>query len=194
MRELTYVVASTLDGVIAPPDGSDPSAPGGLFDIDGDHLGTLVDEYPELVPVQARRALGIDPPNRTFDTVLEGRGSYDMGLRVGVTNAYPHLRHLVFSRSLTESPDPTVELVSGDPVTVVRELKREPGAGIWLCGGGRLAGALLPEIDRLVIKLNPVVAGAGIALFGGAFDPTGFRLVETKAHDSGVLFLTYTRS
>ncbi|WP_026419000.1 MULTISPECIES: hypothetical protein [Actinoalloteichus] len=61
-------------------------------------------------------------------------------------------------------------------------------------GDGRLAGALLPEIDRLVIKLNPVVAGAGIALFGGAFDPTGFRLVETKAHDSGVLFLTYTRS
>lgn len=30
------------------------------------------------------------------------------------------------------------------------------GKDIWLCGGGKLAGALRPEIDVLVVKLHPV--------------------------------------
>lgn len=59
-----------------------------------------------------------------FDTVLEGRRSYEIGLAAGITDAYPHLRHLVSSRTLTESPDPAAELVADDPVATVRELKR----------------------------------------------------------------------
>ncbi|MCG6499336.1 dihydrofolate reductase family protein [Kitasatospora sp. A2-31] len=60
---------------------------------------------------------------------------------LGVT-AYPHLRHYVFSRSLTGSPDAAAEVVSTDPLAKVRELKAHDGKGIWLVGGGELAGAL----------------------------------------------------
>ena len=98
----------------------------------------------------------------------------------------------MFSRTITRSPDPTVEFAT-DPIARVRELKQEPGAGIWLCGGGKLAAALRPEIDELVIKLHPIVAGAGIGLFDGEFSPAQFDLVNTQPFTSGVVHLTYTR-
>ncbi|MBK1782688.1 dihydrofolate reductase family protein [Prauserella cavernicola] len=193
MRTLTYFVASTIDGVIAGPDGGDPSGPDGFFVMEGDHMRDLLSDWPDILPAPARAALGIDAPPTRFDTVLEGRASYQVGLDLGVTDAYPHLEHYVFSRTLTECPDPGVHLVSGDPVETVRELKRRDGLGIWLVGGGTLASALRSEIDELIVKLHPVVAGAGIPLFGGEFGPQRFDLTDVRRFDSGVLYLTYTR-
>ncbi len=46
-----------------------------------------------------------------FDTMPEGWRSYEIGLAAGIGDACPYLRHLVFSRTLTESPDPAVELL-----------------------------------------------------------------------------------
>jgi Dihydrofolate reductase len=196
MRKLVYLVASTLDGYIAGPDGADPTGPGGFWPIFEDYLQHLIAEYPETLPGPARQALGVTAAGTRFDTVLEGRRSYDVGLRAGVTNAYPHLRHLVFSRTLTESPDPTVEIVSGDPIATVRELKRQEGRDLWLVGGGELAGVLYPEIDQLVVKLAPLTVGTGIPLFGrgAVFDPRTWKLTDRTVLDSGVLFLTYTRT
>ncbi|TKG69750.1 dihydrofolate reductase family protein [Prauserella endophytica] len=193
MRKLTYFVASTIDGVIAGPGGGDPSGPDGFFIMEGDHLQDLFTDWPDILPGPARAALGIDVPPKHFDTVLEGRASYQVGLDAGITDAYPHLEHYVFSRTMTEAPDPAVRLVSGDPVEKVRELKRRDGLGIWLVGGATLAGALRPEIDELVVKLHPVVAGAGIPLFSGEFGPQRFDLADVRRFDSGVLYLTYTK-
>jgi len=193
VRKLTYFVASTIDGFIAGPDGADPSGPDGFFLDEGDHMEAIFTDYPDIVPVHVREALGISPDNIVFDTVLEGRRSYELGLEAGIPNAYPHLRHYVFSRSMTASPDPGVELVSDDPVSKVRELKQQHGLRIWLCGGAQLARSLRPEIDELIVKLHPVVVGSGIPLFGGAFDPQRFELVESHIYASSVAFLTYVR-
>ncbi len=64
---------------------------------------------------------------------------------------------------------------------------------IWLCGGGRLAGARLPEIDELLIKTYPVVAGTGIPVVDGAFDPTVFEAAERTAFPNGVTLTRLTR-
>jgi hypothetical protein len=48
-----------------------------------------------------------------------------------------------------------VEIVADDVVGKVRELKREQGLDIYLCGGSKLAGELLDEIDELVLKTYP---------------------------------------
>lgn len=190
MRKLTYLVASTIDGYITGPAGDNPD----FFLLEGDHGDALRAEFPEVLPTHARPLLGLaDTPNKRFDTVLQGRGSYEIGLREGITNAYRHLRSIVFSRTMTAGPDPTVELVDTDPVAKVRELKREDGMGIWLCGGGTLAAALRPEIDELIIKLHPVVAGAGIPLFGGEFSPERYELADTQVFGSGVVHLTYVK-
>lgn len=195
MRKLTYLVASTLDGFVAGPDGSDPSGPDGFWPITPDYVEYLVRHYPETLPAAAREAMGIDA-STTFDTVLEGRRSYEIGLAAGVTNAYPHLRHVVFSRSLTESPDPGVELVASDPAAYVRELKAEPGEGIWLVGGGELAASLSSEIDRLVLKVAPLTIGSGVPLFGrnGGHLVQSWTVERSDQLPGGTLVLTYDRA
>jgi dihydrofolate reductase len=99
----------------------------------------------------------------------------------------------VVSESIAESPDPAVEIISTDVVGKVRELKAEDGKDIYLIGGSRLAGALLQEIDALVIKLYPVVAGAGIPLFTAGFAPTDFRLTGTRPLENGTVILSFDR-
>ncbi|PJE96815.1 deaminase [Streptomyces carminius] len=195
MRRLVYCIAATLDGFIAGPDGADPTGPDGFWPIPEDYLRHLIARYPEILPARARAALSVTDPGTHFDTVLEGRRTYEIGLAAGVTDAYPHLRHLVFSRTLTESPDPAVELVAGDPAAKVRELKREEGRDIWLLGGAELASALYGEIDRLILKVGPLTIGDGIPLFsrGTAFAPVRWQVVEHTALESGAFFLTYDR-
>lgn len=114
-----------------------------------------------------------------------------MGLEQGVTNAYPHLRHYVFSRTLAEVPDSGVELVSEDPVAKVKELKEEAGKDIWLCGGGSLAATLRDEVDEIHLKLNPVVVGTGTPLYDGDFQINRYALASSRTFDSGVALLRY---
>lgn len=194
MRQLVYCIASTIDGFIAGPDGSDPTGPDGFWPVTQDYIQHLATELPEILPGPARTALSITAEGTHFDTVLEGRRTYEIGLKAGITDAYPHLRHLVFSRTLTESPDPNVEVVATDPVAKVRELKQENGKDIWLIGGSELAGALYPEIDQLIIKLGPLTIGTGIPLFSRdtAFDPRHWQLANHTVVASGAAFLTYT--
>lgn len=196
MRRLVYYVAITPDGFIAGPDGADPTGPNGFWPLAEDYIRHLVAEYPETLPAQARQALSVTAEGTHFDTVLEGRRSYEIGLAAGVTDAYPHLRHLVFSRSMTESPDPAVELVADDPVATVRELKRQDGKDIWLIGGAELAGSLYTEIDTLILKVAPLTIGDGIPMFSrkAAFDPRAWTLTDHTVLDSGAVILTYTRA
>ncbi|MGB2568012.1 dihydrofolate reductase family protein [Micromonospora citrea] len=186
MRKLVYYVASTLDGFIAAPDGSYD-----FFPLDDDVREHLVAHWPQTFPGFAHGQLGIDRPQGRFDAVVMGRHTYEPALKVGVTSPYAHLEQYVFSRSLAPADYPEVEIVDGDPVAFVRELKRRDGGDIWLCGGGELAGQLLPEVDELVVKLNPFLLGSGVPIVDREFDPRRFRLVETRPFDSGVVVLRY---
>ena len=192
MRKLVYYVAVTLDGFIAGPDGGDPSG-ASYFPLHEDLMEFIAAEFPETLPSPARQAMGIDAPNKNFDTALAGRATYEVGLDAGTTNAYPHLRNLVFSTTMGQSPDPTVELVTTDPLQRVRALKAEDGRDIWLVGGGKLAHALLPEIDRLILKQNPSVIGSGVPMFDGPFQPQLFRPTDLRQLHSGVRILSFDR-
>jgi dihydrofolate reductase len=187
MRILTYYVATTADGFIARPDGSFVG-----FLPDGQHLRDLVQRFPETVPGHMREPLGVTAGPARFDAVLMGRRTYDVGLNVGITSPYPHLKQYVFSRTLPASTDPSIEFVRGDPLARVRALKQEPGRDIWLCGGGELAGQLLPEIDELFLKVNPVVFGSGVPVIAGR-EAVALPLVllSTHGYANGVILLHY---
>jgi dihydrofolate reductase len=192
MRELTYYVAVSLDGYIA--------GPGGEFDAflaEGDHMEPIWDRYRGTAPTDLAEAVGFSVDDGPFDTVLMGWNTYAVGLPDHhLPNPYRHLRQVVFTRT-HEAPEGSegVEFTDADPVETVRSLKQENGKGIWLCGGGALAAVLVDEIDRLALKVNPVLLGAGIPLFGErTYAPLPWRSTSTQTFRSGVTFAEYARA
>jgi dihydrofolate reductase len=170
MRKLQYYVASTVDGFIGHEDGSVKG-----FLENGEH----VTDYLESL--------------KQFDVVLMGRKTYEFGFQFGVINPYPWMKQYVFSRTMKESPDKNVELVSENIVELVRRLKGEPGKDIYLCGGADLATMLFGEklIDEVILKLNPVLFGSGIPLLSGIGGNIELELTSSKIYDNGVLLLHY---
>ncbi|MFF7871714.1 dihydrofolate reductase family protein [Streptomyces qaidamensis] len=192
MRKLTYYIACSLDGFIGDPGGDGTAM---LRFVDEEFIAYLTAEYPETLPTQARRAFGVDDlPNKRFDTIIQGRGSYDLALKEGITSPYSHLREYVASRTLQESPDPNVEIIADDLAGKVRELKAEESdLGIYLCGGSKVAGELFDQIDELVIKTYPLVYGTGMPMFGSGFAISEFALESVRTFGNGALVRTYSR-
>lgn len=187
MRKLTYYIATSADGYIAGPQGEID-----FFPFEGDHIAGLYQDLPETFPVHAREALGFafDEPKR-FTTVVMGRRTYEPALELGITDPYAPLETIVFSTTLPEGVTGGVTVTSEDPRAVVQALKQRGHGGIWLCGGAGLAGALAEEIDELIIKVNPVLAGDGIRLANAPFDPRTLVLEATRVFESGVVVLSY---
>lgn len=188
MRKLTYFIGTSVDGYVAAADGTLAAflpLPDGLIEF-------LVAEYPQTLPTHLHTPLGVTDLGSRFDAVVMGRGTYEPGLKEGVISPYAHLKQYVVSSCLI-SPDPAVTVISSDPAEAVQRLKREPGGGIWLAGGGRLAAALLPEIDELILKIYPFVLGIGIGMFDGRIPPSHLTLTGAHVLDSGAAIHTYAR-
>ncbi|WP_406269113.1 dihydrofolate reductase family protein [Nocardia sp. NBC_00881] len=191
MRKLIYFVGLSLDGYIAGPNGEID-----FYPIADDMWEWMRAEYPETLPTHVRPHIGlaVDAPNQKFDTLVMGRGTYDPALAIGVTSPYAHMKQYVVSSTLGRIDDPGVELVDRDPLDLVRTLKQQDGMDIWLAGGGKVAAALLPEVDELVIKSYPVVAGTGVPGIAGEFRPTMFRPTERTEFSNGVQVTWLTRA
>ena len=178
MRKLIYHVATSLDNFIAYPDGTtDAFLPAGSYIMD--FLASI----------------------KTYGAVLMGRRTYEYGFQYGLQKgqpAYadinPELTNYVFSNTMTFEQTDRVQLVQGDGIDFVRQLKAEAGKPIWLCGGGELAGRLLDAqlIDQLIIKLNPVVLGEGIRLFEANKTKATLRLTDSKTYENGLIRLSYS--
>ncbi|WP_072805755.1 dihydrofolate reductase family protein [Rhodococcoides yunnanense] len=187
MRELVYYVAVSLDGYIAAPDDTFDA-----FPVEGDHIEMILRDYTDALPTPGLEALGLTPDLSRFDTVLMGANTYAAGLPHGAVSPYAHLRQYVFSGTHTVA-DPSVTVTNEDPVGLVRELKKHAGSGIYLCGGGMLASSLVGEIDRLILKVNPVLLGSGKKLFAEReYAPIRTRLVASTPYESGIVINEYT--
>ncbi|MEU5811613.1 dihydrofolate reductase family protein [Streptomyces sp. NPDC047718] len=194
MRKLVYYVGVSIDGYIAGPGGEVGFFPTGDEEQTAAYADRVNARYPETVPGSMREAHGLaGAANERFDTVLMGLGSYRPALEAGIASPYPHLRQYVVSSTLAPDVDPAVTVVGTDPLSLVRDLKQEEGQDIWLCGGGRLAGVLLPEVDELIIKSYPVVAGAGVPVFTGGFSPTPFAVAERVLFANDVTMTWFNR-
>jgi dihydrofolate reductase len=170
MRKLKYFVATSVDGFIAHQDGG----------FDGFlESGKPVEDFFES--------------HRSFDIVLMGRKTYEVGLKAGITSPYPTMRQYVFSRTMQRSPDQQVQLVSENVVGLVRQLKTETGQAIWLCGGAELAATLFAEnlIDEITLKVNPLLLGSGIPFFSRAVRQTALELISSKTYHNGCVWLDY---
>jgi len=186
VRKLTYFIATSFDGFVSRPDGSIND-----FSFEGEHVADLLAAFPETIPTHLRSVINVSTENRTFDTVLMGRRTYDIGFSAGISSPYQHLQQHLFSNSLCESPDGDVILVNSDAVDYVKTLKSTAGLGIWLCGGPLLASELIDEIDDIIVKVNPFLMGSGKPLFARPIAKKTLRLVDQQFYSNGFALLHY---
>ncbi|MFC9652995.1 MULTISPECIES: dihydrofolate reductase family protein [unclassified Streptomyces] len=186
MRKLVYYIGASIDGYIAGPHGESDFYPVGDQAQAAAYAAWVNACYPETVPTWLRPHAGlVGTPGRRFDTVVMGHGTYRPALDEGSPSPYAHLRQYVVSGTIKDA-DPAVTVVGGDPCAWMRDLKRQEGKDIWLCGGGRLAGMLLPELDELILKTYPVIAGTGTPIFHGDFNPTRLTVTDRKSFPNNV--------
>ena len=173
MRNIVYYVASSIDGFISRPDQS-------IEGFVGESEGVV--KYLEDL--------------RNFDTVIMGRRTYEFGYRYGLQPgqpAYPHMQHYIFSGSLNfDSHHNNVHVCVPD-LDIIKKLKEDRGTDIYLCGGGDFAGWLLDneQIDILKLKLNPLILGRGIRLFGNSTKDVQTEVIESILYDQGLQVITY---
>lgn len=134
---------------------------------------------------------------KTIDTVVMGRRTYEVALRMGAgAFAYPGVKNYVFSRTMKQSPKKKVknlEIVSEDAAEFVRKLKNQEGKDICVMGGGLLAKSLFEAdlIDEIGFNIHPVLLGSGIPLFHEMKHQIDLELLDCKAFKNGTLLVSY---
>jgi len=176
MRKLVYSLTNSLDNFIARADG------GYDWILMGDEI---MSEFPKIYAA--------------FDTILIGRKTYDQTLQQSPgtgqeMEGFMGMKTFLFSRTMKESPNAGVKVISDNAGEFVRSLKKESGKDIWLFGGGLLFRSLLKLglVDTVEVAVIPVLVGGGIPLLP---PPAGRAKLKLTGHrvykKSGIVFLEY---
>lgn len=189
MRSIIGAVFVSLDGVMQAPGGPNEDTTGD-FELGGwlpefsdEQIGEHVDEL-------------FTPP---FDLLL-GRRTYDI-----FAAYWPYVTGE--GKVLGERFDRAAKYVvtGGDrrldwqnshrleSIDAVADLKRGEGPDLIIQGSGTLYPQLLRAglIDRLILRIFPVILGSGKRLFGGGTPPGAMRMVEHQFTPGGNIIATY---
>ena len=152
-------------------------------------------------PYMNEQVMGAIGEGMNADTIVLGRRTYEEwagfwpqqpgdGGMADYINGTPKL---VASTTLDRLEWENANLIDGDVVAALTELKRQDGGEISITGSGTLVRSLLEAglIDELRLLVHPIVVGRGKHLFEGGTEPTGLELSESEPFDTGVLNLTY---
>jgi dihydrofolate reductase len=165
MKRIRYLVAASLDGYIAGPNGE--------FD--------WIVQDPEIDFAEMLAQ---------FDTFLVGRRTYEAMTGGPKING----KVIVFSRTLRQEDHPEVTLVNGNVEETVEALRNEPGKDIWLFGGGELFRNLLDAglVDTVEVAVIPILLGGGIPLLPSPARQTALKLTGRRVYEaSGIVSLKY---
>lgn len=124
-----------------------------------------------------------------FDTALLGRRSYE-----ALTGPLPGMDLIAFSTSLRQEEHPDVTIVADRVAEMLDELRRAPGKGIWLFGGGELFRSLLAldRVDTVELAVVPIVLGGGRPFLPAPAPCRALTLTGQRVYEKcGIVALTY---
>ncbi len=168
MRQIRYIVAMSLDGYIAGPNGE-----ADWIEIDPDvDFGALWAQ---------------------FDTGVMGRRTYEAAKKRLGESAFSGLNTIVFSKTLRQQDHKDVTVVSELRAEWVQQLRADAGKDIWLFGGGELFRTFLQtgNVDTIEVSVIPVLLGNGVPLLPSSYSPSKLSLLNHKIFRSGRVSLVY---
>jgi dihydrofolate reductase len=168
MRKIRYIVASSLDGFIAGPNG------------EADWIAH--DPEVDFAALWAQ-----------FDTGLMGRRTYEAARQRLGEKAFSGVTSMVFSRTMRPQDYPHATVVSELTPDWVNALRARPGKHIWLFGGSSLFRSFLDAglVDTVEVSVIPVLLGDGVPLLPPPYSPAKLRLLSHHEYLSGRLSLVY---
>jgi dihydrofolate reductase len=170
MRKVIVYIATSADGFIARPDG----------DIGWLNRPRVAGNY------------GMNDFYRSIDTVLMGRKTHDVGMKLGQAS-YTGKKNYIFSRTRRQSAGLDVEFIAQEAGEFAKDLRRSPGKDIWLVGGGELIASLLEcgQVDEFIIHVIPILIGEGIPLIAARHCSVPLALLSSRSFADGVVRLHY---
>ncbi len=175
MRKISLFIAMSLDGYIA-------DSKGGVDWLEGQGSDNEnIDTYAEFV--------------KDIDTVLMGWNTYYQVITELSPEEwiYKDFTTYVITHNDHDSSE-KIRFVNRNPADLVKELKKEDGKNIWICGGANIVQQLVNEdlIDCYYITVIPTLLGSGIRLFENTKHEIKLRLVATQSYN-GMTDLIYMR-
>ncbi|MEO5648869.1 MAG: dihydrofolate reductase family protein [Ginsengibacter sp.] len=100
---------------------------------------------------------------------------------------------IVFSRTMDKADWNNTRLIKDNIAEEIEKLKQKPGKDMTLLGSGSIVTQFAEKglIDEYQIMIDPVVIGAGNAIFKKINHQLDLTLVSTKTFKSGVILLCY---
>ncbi len=193
MRKIVVLSFISLDGVMQAPGGPEEDTSGGFK-----YGGWTVPYFDEFSGNIMDEQMGMP-----FDLLL-GRKTYD--IFAGYWPKHPEIEAVATpfnkcTKYVVSGTSPKLtwensELIEGDVVAKLKELKQQDGPMLQVHGSGNLIQTLLLNdlVDELWLKIFPVTLGDGKRLFAEGTIPVAFELTESKTSPSGVIFANYKRA
>lgn len=176
MREVVLYIAMSLDGFIADKNGQ-------VSFLQGD---------------------GSDPMHegsyQTFlsaiDTIIMGYRTYDQIVSELSPNQWPYegLKSYVVTHRNIEHQEQIV-FYHGSMQELIKQLKKEEGKHIWICGGANLVKQLMDMdlIDIYHITVIPTLIGQGMKLFQSTDINQRLKLISSTSYN-GMVDLVYKKA
>jgi len=178
MKASIYI-ATSLDGFIARENGA---------------LDWLPGSGGEDSAESSSEDFGFKTFMNSVDVLVMGRNTYEFVLAFDQW-LYGDKRVIVLSNTLSEISaklPKTVELNSGPPLEIYRELESTGANHVYIDGGKTIQGFLAAGlINDMIITRTPILIGRGIPLFGALARDKKLRHMETQSFENGFVQSKY---
>ena len=168
MSRIRYIVAMSLNGYIAGPNG--------------EYDWIVSDPEVNFAELWAQ-----------FDTLLMGRRTYDIArLRLG-EKAFSGIKVFVASRTLNAPEHPNIRILPNLTRSDLQDLRSQANKDIWLMGGGDLCRTVMAmnQVDTVEVSVMPVLLGGGVQLLPDPAQRANLKLTGTRIYRSGIVSLAY---